>query len=266
MNPCPEIIHHWWQWHLSVGVAIGLLAGIGVIVPWFRGNARRTEKAIWTLLRFIFVFEEIWAIHQSQVEHDEEQHQSWCLQEQRFQQIANKADQATDTAKVGVDKMKHLVSSAQHISSTTQEALNQLTGNGEYCFLSARRVVGRDEHGKLLVEVMVANPGPLPLDVCHVRVRYDGLVMSVEDEKRMFVAIADEQLGPMPPGKIPGKKGYRGQMTNIVLPEGDYWVNIETRNDRFYEALKIDAAANGVTVTNSIKVQNDRGKVVYREP
>lgn len=92
IDPCPVPTLHWWQWHPPVGTFIGILGGLGVIVPWlFRPPDKmgRTEKAVWTLLMLLFVWLEIRTLYLDRDEHDAQQEQARCQQLQSFQQIAN---------------------------------------------------------------------------------------------------------------------------------------------------------------------------------
>lgn len=93
-NPCPDFVHHWWQWHPPVGSFIAVLAVIGVLVPWFRGDASRREKAMWTIAMFVLLGLELRTLYRDRTEHDEEQTTARCQQLQSFQRIATSLDTA----------------------------------------------------------------------------------------------------------------------------------------------------------------------------
>jgi len=112
---------------------------------------------------------------------------------------------------------------------------------------------------------MKMNSGPLPLDVCHVLIHENFQIKSATDAERAFQVLFDEQLGPLPPGKIAGKSGTQGFGTNIVVPEGSYYIQINTRNDRFYETLTIHPNVPGKGL-ETIEVRNEQWKVVHSEP
>ena len=97
VNPCPLPLHHWWELHPPVGTFIGILAGLGVIVPWLLRpleGMKRTEKAIWTLVMFALVGLELRTLYLDRDEHDAEQAQARCQQLESFQKIADGIDRA----------------------------------------------------------------------------------------------------------------------------------------------------------------------------
>lgn len=93
-SKCQEVIPTLWQWHPPIGVFIALLAIVGVLVPWFRGEVSKREKAFWTFLMFLFVGLEIRTIYLDQDQHDREQTLARCQQLESFQKIAAGIDTA----------------------------------------------------------------------------------------------------------------------------------------------------------------------------
>jgi hypothetical protein len=84
--PCSR----WWQWHPPVGVFIAILAVVGVVVPWFKGeHASRTERAIWSVGMFLCMGLEIRSIYLAQAQHDEEQERARSEQLENFRLIAD---------------------------------------------------------------------------------------------------------------------------------------------------------------------------------
>jgi hypothetical protein len=76
-------------WHPPVGVFIALLALIGVLVPWLKGNTvGPRERAIWTIVMFTLVALEIRSIYLDQAEHDKQQADARAAQLEQFQKIA----------------------------------------------------------------------------------------------------------------------------------------------------------------------------------
>jgi hypothetical protein len=102
--------------------------------------------------------------------------------------------------------------------------------------------------------------GPLPLDVCHVLIHDNSPVRSAADALRNMQSLFDAQLGPLPPGEVKGKSGTEGFGTNMAVPEGSYYIQINTRNDRFYETLTIHPNVPGKAL-ETIEVRNERGKL-----
>ena len=94
VSKCQEAVSAWWQWHPPIGVFISLLAIVGVLVPWFRGEAGKREKAFWTFLMFLFVGLEIRTLYLDQTQHDREQEFARCQQLESFQKIADGIDTA----------------------------------------------------------------------------------------------------------------------------------------------------------------------------
>jgi hypothetical protein len=265
MPPCPEIIHHWWQWHLSVGLAAVSLAAVGVLVPWFRGEVKKTrERAFWSTVLFFFVGLELWAIRRSDIEHEEELQHSWCVQEQRFDQIHDESQRAAQKATDGVEKMEQLIESARQIALTTKDSLAQETGAHEFCYLFAGGSVGKTSDGKIIYGLAVAAYGELPLEHCHVRILENRPIVSSEDFNRQMAGRASKELGPLTPGKIRGGNGVRFVTTGILLPEGSYYVQITTRNDLFYEMLDIHSVPG--QALNKIQIRDDSWKIIYSEP
>ena len=79
---------------------ISILAVLGVLVPLFRSWEKigRGEKAIWTLLMFLFVGLEIRTLYLDRDEHDRDQAQARCEQLESFKQIATTLGTAITTS------------------------------------------------------------------------------------------------------------------------------------------------------------------------
>lgn len=243
-----------------------MLAAIGVLIPWFRGEVRNTrERLVWSALMLLFVGIELWSIYRADAENEEEQKHSWCLQEQRFDQVYNKAQQAANAANDGINEMRGLMNSSQRIESTTEETLKQETGNHQFCMLKPGAPLGRNADGKEVFRMEVVNWGTLPLNYCNVFILDASPVKPDEtygDAMKRFQGLGGGQLGPLPPGRFVGKPYETdAKVTNILLPEGAYLIDIHTRNDRFTEDLNFDPIQQ-----MRIKVSDDNGKIIYSDP
>lgn len=136
--PCPVFIHHWWQWHPPVGSFIAVLGVIGVLVPWFRGDASRREKAMWTIAMFTLLGLELRTLYRDRAEHDEEQATARCQQLQSFQQIATSLDKAITQSEEQFKQTAHgldatISDAEQAIKNTTPYAdvqFDETSGGG----------------------------------------------------------------------------------------------------------------------------------------
>ena len=108
-------------WHPPVGVFIALLALIGVLVPWFRGEANRREKALWTLLMFVFVGLEIRSIYMDQAEHDKQQADARTQQINSFSQIGQGINATIET---GQQQFKETMRGFEANLNATNKAIN----------------------------------------------------------------------------------------------------------------------------------------------
>jgi hypothetical protein len=162
------------------------------------------------------------------------------------------------------DAESRIIGASTNIARTANKSLAQVTGNGQFCYLMATIPVGQP-NSPMQWQLAKLNSGPLPLDVCHVMIHENIQVKSAEDAERAIRVIADTQLGPLPPGKIKGHSGTQGFTTDIVVPEGSYYIQINTRNDYFYETLTIHPHVPGKGL-ETIEVRNQDWKVVHSEP
>jgi hypothetical protein len=75
-------------WHPYVGVSIGILAALGVVIPWLFDKANRNVRAICSMVFFFFVGLEYWAIREDRIQQNNEQAFARCEQLQNFKEIA----------------------------------------------------------------------------------------------------------------------------------------------------------------------------------
>lgn len=133
VSKCSEVVPTIWQWHPPVGVFIALLAVVGVLVPWFRGQTSPREKAFWTFLMFLFVGLEIRTIYLDQARHDREQALARCQQLARFQRIATELDAAITQSREDFDQtMKR----SDSILVGVVDAINISTGGRSFVLIN----------------------------------------------------------------------------------------------------------------------------------
>jgi hypothetical protein len=88
MNSCPMFVESWWNWHPPVGVFIGILAVVGVLVPWFKGEKVHLRERMWWSILMIACFAlELRTIYLDQSQHDHEQQQSRCEETAKFEAV-----------------------------------------------------------------------------------------------------------------------------------------------------------------------------------
>jgi hypothetical protein len=142
VSQCKEWTPHWWQWHPPVGVFIAALALLGVIVPWFRGDAGKREKAFWTFVMFLFVGLEIRTIYLDQAEHDQQQAFARCQQLESFQTIAGGIGTAIGQSQ---QQFQATMQKSDAITKGLTEAIEIETGNGSYVYMMPEFQLGEIE-------------------------------------------------------------------------------------------------------------------------
>ncbi|MGC2363484.1 MAG: hypothetical protein WA555_00575 [Candidatus Sulfotelmatobacter sp.] len=245
------------HWPFCPGVFIAILAFVAGAVAFRVEKASRIEKAIWTFVFLMLVVAEIWMMGIDRANHDKEQADARTEQLRKFNEIAGGIN-----ANIAADQQHFdaTMSSMKRLVGTANKSLAQVTGNGQFCYLTPTGMpvsVGN----KTMFRLAKMNSGSLPLEVCHILVHENLQIKSEADAERAFQVLYDRQLGPLPPGKIAGVQGLLGFATDIIVPEGSYYIQINTRNDRFYETLTV-----GKAVGKRLEILNARGKIVYPEP
>jgi hypothetical protein len=145
MEPCKEFVQAWWQWHPPIGVYVGLLAVVGVLVPWFRGaDIGKREKAFWTFLMFLFVFLEIRTLYLDRDQHDAEQALARCQQLQSFNQIAQTLGTAITNSQaqfqITMQGVQKVFDKTQQAADTATDAVNTVTGGKGFCYIQLATV------------------------------------------------------------------------------------------------------------------------------
>ncbi len=249
------------HWPFCPGVFIAFLAFVTAFVAFRVEKAGRLEKGIWTFAFLLLLVAEIWMMGIDRTKHDKEQADARAEQLRKFQDIADQITSSNDLSKRHFDAT---MSTMEGLISTGNKSLAQETGNGQFCYLTAFPAAGTAK-SRVVFHLMKMNSGPLPLDVCHVLIHDNAPIRSAADAQRAFEILYDQQLGPLPPGKIAGRSGTEGFGTNMAVQEGSYYIQINTRNDRFYETLTIHPNIPGKGL-ETIEVRDQKWKVVYSEP
>ncbi len=247
------VVGTWWLWHIpSVGKGGMVLAVAATLLPLFWEKSHVVAKMCWIGMIFIFLSVEYRAIDHEQVRAERDKEAALRAQEQGFETILSQNQADFDNT---LKEMKGLGDLSKTAISTSTLALNQITGGGQYCYLMALP----DGPGKVVTVVM--NSGPYPLERCFVRITDNSPIKSAQDAIARFNGIVAKELGPVAPSK------NLGMTTDIVLPFGSYYMQITTRNDRFFETLTVNSPpykkGEGF---ETIEVRNDKGKLVYSQP
>jgi Ca2+/Na+ antiporter len=111
-------------WHLSVGMAIGLLALLGVIFPIIREKIGKIEKVVWIVLFTGCLVFEVYSIRMEDLKNKSEQDLASCQEHNSFQKIASQVDSVLKTT--------------QSVASLAEENLKDLTGGDSYAYLDPR--------------------------------------------------------------------------------------------------------------------------------
>jgi hypothetical protein len=175
MAPCEEFQHLWWNWHPPLGVFIAFLALVGVLVPWFRGDTSRREKAFWTIVMLLFMYLEIRTLYLDRDEHDREQAHVQCEELDRFSKIAAGLSSSIDASKSQYsDTINHVdgvSNTTQGIADIARENLQYLSGGKSFAYVAIPPYVLQGA----AFTVNLVNDGPNPLTGLSVTIaRYLG--------------------------------------------------------------------------------------------
>jgi len=128
--PCeavPEL-----KWHLSVGIAIGILGFLGVVVPLIRDKQwkrwekdekpwRRWEVAGWTACCFVLLVFELHSIGEQEEHQRLQQVNDACVQQNRFDDTVGKLDTS--------------IKQAQKAAEESKEAVDTVTGGDTFPYM-----------------------------------------------------------------------------------------------------------------------------------
>jgi hypothetical protein len=137
---CPEFIPPWWSWYPYVGTFIGILAGLGVLVPWFRGSEiGKREKAFWTFVMLGLVVLELRSITLDSHQHDRDQAMALCHQLQSFQKIADKLNESLTLSRnqyqSTIDHVNGVLTTTQTVAGLAKENLLNVTGGNTFAYV-----------------------------------------------------------------------------------------------------------------------------------
>ena len=131
------MLHEIWNclhWPFCPGVFIAILAFVAGAVA-FRGEKTSAiEKAIWTFVFLMLVVGEIWMMGIDRAKHDQEQADARAEQLRKFQGIA---DGINATIAADQQHFDATMSSMKRVLNTAKKSLDQVTGNGQFCYLMA---------------------------------------------------------------------------------------------------------------------------------
>lgn len=253
------------HWPFCPGVFIAILAFVTAIVAFRieKASKNKYERSFWVFLFFMLLVGEIWMMGIDRTQHDQEQSHARAEQLGKFQEIADEIKHSNTENQQHFD---NTMASMKNLMSTAKSSLAQITGNGEFCFLTATPaippfVTPSLSNGPPMYVLAKQTSGTLPMDVCHVR------VTNQKEPDVLLRAIYDEELGPLTPTVTLGKNGPIEHFitTNMVLPEGSYYIQISTRNARFYEILNLHSNVPGKG-WQTIEVHNEQWKLLYHVP
>lgn len=244
------------------GIAIGCLAVAAVIISVRADRIKLAEKVVWTVLAFALFGIEIAAIYRDRDTHDQEQ----ATERVRFEKtLADNQSHFNQT----LGEMKQLAGLSRQAITLSSNAVQQVTGGGQFCYLQPMISLGTAD-GKAWFQMAVFNSGPLPLPVCHVDIHDVSQVKNsgFAGVDRALLVMVDQELGPIPPGKPSGGNAGSpyGRSVDIRLPEGSYHILISTRNDQFFEDLTVRAEGDKQAGPKDMVVHDWNGKVIFPEP
>jgi hypothetical protein len=243
------------------GVAVAVMGLVAVIMT-VRAEEDwgRTERILWLSFALVLLIGEIRAIKSDRENQQRLEQEMRNSENRNFEDVLRKDQVHFDDT---LREMNGITRSSNKALALSNKALKQITGGGQYCYLMIGLPVGNNAW-----QMSVLNSGEMPLDICRVVVYDESNTSPPKDfaeAMRQMRPIASEQVGPLAPGVIPHRQGMLGSWTNIVLPVGSYYIQITTRNDRFYETLTLSPPQPGKAI-EEIKITDELGKTVYQEP
>jgi hypothetical protein len=225
---CPSIPVS--PWHPYVGVFIAIVAVIGVVVPWFRGDAKRPEKAAWTIVMFLCVFGEMWAIYADRAQHEKEDEHARCEQLERFHQIAHGIDESIATSQsqfaTTMSGVRGLVQQAEGLATLSKSEIADITGGDSFGFVVPQ--LGGDDG----IPLVVWNHGDHPLQSVSITIAH------TQDQNWGDAFYHPIYIGPIGPNE-------HAPVPNFVLhPSPDpksgqdnYWIFIYAQNGFVSQSL-----------------------------
>lgn len=248
------IVSYWILRPLSSGVAAAV-SGLAAALMAVRAEKwGRIEKIGWILIVTILVMVAIRSVQRERDQHDSEQVAIRLGQDKHFEAVLALNQRDFDAT---MTRITSLLIKETEIAETTHESLEQITGGRQFCYLTVLDVL---QSGYSLAPV---NSGPIPLTQCYVAIHSNLDPGTPGWPLANFQVIFARELGPLPPGpsrmliKVP-----------IVVPSGNYFIDIFTRDQMFTEFLKINPGypKNGKPL-ETIEVRGGKpDRVLYKSP
>jgi len=211
------------------------------------------EKFIWILVVFAFAFIGFKSIDNDHERRKQEQAAADSALQQNFDNLLG--TQHKEFMEMLAQNQKHFESTmdrTEKIVGLSRQSLDQITGGGQYCYVTPRGEV-RGIH-----QLAVLNSGALPLSRCFVIIRKGIPPKTFQDFMR---PVLSQDLGFVPPGK------NQGVATAVGLTAGDYSIMMTTRNATFYEELRIHPSkANPNSYDIRYKIYTADGNVLLEVP
>lgn len=233
-NPCPVPIHHW---HLPVGYFIGILAFLGVVVPWLRPPEKlgRTEKAIWTLAFLALLVLELRSISFDQQETAQMQAQVQCEELQHFQGVAQQIGGVLQTT--------------QEVSKLAKENLESITGGNSFAYLIPSTTILPGHQNALDFSTDIQNDGNQILSnvsVSLARVFREGPGGSIFGTTTDLASMSPVTIGSLAPHELRMIPNIFIEPRTFVNGQGHYIATIYAQNGWITEQVYLRPAKSGV--------------------
>ena len=251
VDPCPEIIAPWWKWYPYVGFFIAILAGLGVLVPWFRGTEiGKREKALWTVVMVALVALELRSITLDGHQHEREESRARCQQLQSFDDIATKLAIAITSGEVQfratMAGVSTVLNETKQAASAAKLAATQVTGGDSYAYVHPSVIY----EGQNTIVLNVHNYGNEVLTGVSVSINH--VIRGAAEPALDNGEIEMESIRPINMGSIAPREGRTidppGEfITLIPKPDGTdqyhFWVNAQ--NAGVSETIDFRHSLNG---------------------
>lgn len=162
LQPCVEITHRWWQNHPPVGVFIAVLALVGVLVPWLRGEGdriNRHERAFWTIAMFLCLGLELKSVYQDQADHRNEEAFARCEQLHSFNAIGEGINRSFETNE------KHFRDMIDGLKGTLRAATTAVNQTRPQAYLEFTTISPRILHSDGHFDTTIVEGKPIGLNV-----------------------------------------------------------------------------------------------------
>jgi hypothetical protein len=255
----------YFHFHLpSSGKALLILGGVVAIMMLM--DMRPIHKSVYILIVLSFILIENRALNKDRTDASDAEKSQRDAENAQFQNIAGGITEAIKQSQkqfgVTMARSDAVIREEGKIAQKTNQSLQQLTGGGQYCYLSAYSVEDKyslRSQPKLAgkIDLFVSNSGPIPLERCLVTIRNSTNREALDRTKGFISPLIFREVGPVPPAGTTTETG-------ITLPRDTYYINILTRNDAFFEILTIHSESEMKTDGRfeSIEIRDKKGKAL----